>query len=110
MVDSNEKEKIQEQDVKLSRLQRFLVITCLVLLIAILCIKVMEVFTDLIHILAVSVFVTYSVVGLVNYLDKLLKKPYAFAVFECVFIRCCGHCRWLFIGYSNYRHSVCSVI
>lgn len=64
----------EEQDKKLSHVQRVLVITCLVLLIAILCFKVIEVFIDLVHILAVSVFVTYTVIGLVNYLDKLFKN------------------------------------
>ena len=67
-------DKDKEHDRVMSRLQRHLVITCLFLVIAILCIKVMEVFTDLIHILAISVFVTYTVIGLVDYLDRVFKK------------------------------------
>lgn len=70
MDDNGDKER---QD-SLLILQRRLVITCLTLLICILLFKLAEVFSDILHILAVSVFLTYTVISLVDFLDRKFKN------------------------------------
>ena len=72
--EKNEDHSETLEDIKLSRLQKRLVIVCLFLLLAILVIKVAEVFSDILHILAVSVFLTYTAVSLVDFLDRKLKN------------------------------------
>lgn len=62
------------EDLKLLNLQRRLVIICLVLLIVILMFKVAEIFSDIFHILAVAVFLTYTVIGLVDYIDAKIQN------------------------------------
>ncbi|HMP50204.1 MAG TPA: hypothetical protein PKD05_01470, partial [Candidatus Melainabacteria bacterium] len=70
MADNGDKER---QD-SLVIVQRRLVITCLTLLICILLFKLAEVFSDILHILAVSVFLTYTVISLVDFLDRKFKN------------------------------------
>ncbi|MBI1268995.1 AI-2E family transporter [bacterium] len=70
MADNEDKER---QD-SLVIVQRRLVITCLTLLICILLFKLAEVFSDILHILAVSVFLTYTVISLVDFLDSKFKN------------------------------------
>lgn len=68
-------DKVQiEKEQKLHRVQRRLVITCLVLVIAFIGIKLIEIFSDLVHIIAISVFVTYTVISLVDFLHRRLKN------------------------------------
>ena len=62
---------------RLAILQRRLVIITLGLLIAFLAIQVLQVFSDILRILSISIFVCYTVVSLVDWLERLIKSRIA---------------------------------
>lgn len=59
---------------RLAMLQRRMVVIALGLLIAFLAMQVAQMFSDIIRILSLSIFVCYTVIGLVNWLERYFKS------------------------------------
>lgn len=68
---------ISTEHQRLAILQRRLVIITLGLLIAFLAIQVLQVFSDILRILSISIFVCYTVAGLVDWLERIIKSRLA---------------------------------
>lgn len=65
---------ISEESHRLAVLQRRMVIVTLGLLIAFLAIQVAQIFSDILRILSISIFVCYTVVGVVDLLERYIKN------------------------------------
>jgi len=68
---------VSNEQQKLAILQRRLVIITLGLLIAFLAIQVLQTFSDILRILSLAIFVCYTVVGLVDLLERYIKSRLA---------------------------------
>jgi len=73
-LSSHEGARLADESQRLAVIQRRMVIICLSLLIAFLAMQVAQMFSDVLRILSISIFVCYTIIGLVDLLERYVKS------------------------------------